>query len=290
MRYLNYGAGKDRYWTYRHMDIQIEDCVDCLQYLYPQYQYMFELDHSSGHNMERPDGLSTTKTVINLGWGGKQRKMRNTILTANDIGSITHTRSLKVGDTQSMVFLPTDLPPIFDPNVPQYDVSKDDSVTHKFNKAELKEKLEAIGINSDGNVKVLRQRAIEANLPLEETISKIIPGYVGKPKGAAQVACERGFIDLDGKLPSGDKFTLNGTSVKDGLTGVVTINKATSVISILKRCDDFRNEKTQLMYILDLLNVVLRLTPKYHPEIAGHGIKYVWGSSKLRFESNSIMR
>ena len=86
---------------------------------------MFDLDHSSGHNMERPDGLSTTPSVINLGWGGKQRKMRNTILTANDIGSITHTRSLKVGDTQSMLFIPTDLPPIFDPGAPQYDVLKD---------------------------------------------------------------------------------------------------------------------------------------------------------------------
>eukprot|EP00555_Chaetoceros_dichaeta_P003542 CAMPEP_0198253148 /NCGR_PEP_ID=MMETSP1447-20131203/3605_1 /TAXON_ID=420782 /ORGANISM="Chaetoceros dichaeta, Strain CCMP1751" /LENGTH=91 /DNA_ID=CAMNT_0043938691 /DNA_START=117 /DNA_END=392 /DNA_ORIENTATION=+ len=75
--------------------------------------------------------------------------------------------------------------------------------------------------------------------PLEETISKISPGYVGKPKGAAQVACKRGFIDLDGKLPSGDKRTLNGTSVKDGL-----------------------------------INVVLQLTPKCHPEIAGRGVEY----------------
>ena len=94
--------------------------------------------------------------------------------------------------------------------------------------------MEAIGIISDGNVKVLIERVIEANLPLKETISKLIPGYVGKPKGAAQVACKRGFIDLNGKLPNGDKRTLNGISVKNGLAGVVTINKETSVISMLK--------------------------------------------------------
>ena len=35
VRYLNYGSGKDGYWTYRHMDIKIEDCVDRLQYFYP---------------------------------------------------------------------------------------------------------------------------------------------------------------------------------------------------------------------------------------------------------------
>ena len=266
------------------MDIQIEDCIDCLRYFYPQYESMFEHNHGSGHNMERLDGLSTTPSVINMGWGGKQQKIRNTILTANDIGSITYTRSLKVGDTQSMVFLPTNLPPIFDPDVPQYDVAKEgESVTHKFNKAEIKKKLEVMGMNSDRNVKVLRERATEANLPLEETISKLIPGYVRKPKGAAQVACKRGFIDLYEKLPNGDKRTINGTSVKDRLTGVVIINKATSLISMLKQCGNFKNEKTQLMYILDLLNVVLLLMPKCHPEIAGRGIEYAWGYSKLRF-------
>lgn len=64
MRYLNYRTGKDVYWTYHHMDLQIEDCVDCLRYLFPQYTYMFELNHSSGYNMERPDGLSTTPSLI----------------------------------------------------------------------------------------------------------------------------------------------------------------------------------------------------------------------------------
>ena len=30
VRFLNYGTGKDGYWTYRHMVLQIEDCTDCL--------------------------------------------------------------------------------------------------------------------------------------------------------------------------------------------------------------------------------------------------------------------
>jgi len=60
VRYLDYGSRKDGYWTYRHMVVQIEDCSDCLRYLFPQFDYGIELDHSSGHNAERPDGLSTT--------------------------------------------------------------------------------------------------------------------------------------------------------------------------------------------------------------------------------------
>ena len=70
VRYLDYGSGKDGYWTYRHMIIQIEDCIDCLQLIYPQFDYEFELDHSSGHNSERVDGLSTSS--MNLGWGGNR--------------------------------------------------------------------------------------------------------------------------------------------------------------------------------------------------------------------------
>ena len=37
------------------------------------------------------------------------------------------------------------------------------------------------------------------------------------------------------------------------------------------------------MFILDLLNVTLTLTPKCHPEIAERGVEYCWGYAKLRF-------
>ena len=90
VRYLNYGSGKDGYWTYRHMVVKIDDCIDVFSRLYPQFECKFELDHSSGHNMERPDGLSTTSGIINMRWGGKQRKMRSTVLDEKDVGEIIH--------------------------------------------------------------------------------------------------------------------------------------------------------------------------------------------------------
>ena len=42
------------------MVIQIEDCLDYLAYIYPKFEYISELDYSSGHNVKRPDSLSTT--------------------------------------------------------------------------------------------------------------------------------------------------------------------------------------------------------------------------------------
>ena len=106
---------------------------------------------------------------------------------------------------------------------------------------------------------------------------------MNKPKGAAQIICERGFTDLEGKLPDGRKVSMNGTSSKDPVTSMVTIDKTTSALSILKRCSDFQNEQTQMMFICSLLLVKLLLTPKCHPEISGRGVEYAWGYSKLRF-------
>ena len=282
VRYLNYGQGKDGYWTYKHMVLQIEDCVDCMQFLYPHLDCRFELDHSSGHNAERIDGLSTTS--INLSWGGKQRKMRDSILSDNDIGLLKHARVLNVGETQSMVFTDTDLPPIFDPDAPKFDqLVPGTQVTRNLIAVELREALEEKGLNTDGKVGQLKQRATEANIPFSQTTGKTIPGYIGKAKGALQIAAERGFISLDGKLADGKKASMRGTSKKDLQTGVVTVDKTTSVVRVLKNCSDFKNEQTQLQYILTLLGVDLRLTPKCHPEIAGIGIEYAWGYAKLRF-------
>ena len=56
-KYLAYGSGKDGYRTYRHLIIQIEDCIDCIKMMYPQFNYELELDHLSGHSAEHNNGL-----------------------------------------------------------------------------------------------------------------------------------------------------------------------------------------------------------------------------------------
>ena len=78
-------------------------------------------------------------------------------------------------------------------------------------------------------------------------------------------------------MSDGRKLSMNGTSSRDHITGVVTIDKSTSVSRVLGQCDDFKNDKTQLMYILDLLGVQMILTLKFHPEIAERGVEYMWG-------------
>ena len=93
VRELEYGNGHDGYWSYEHMVCQIEDCIDALQHVYPQFDIIFFLDHSNGHDRLQPDGLSLSK--INIRFGGKQPKMRDTLLTASEFGPF-HTPSFKL--------------------------------------------------------------------------------------------------------------------------------------------------------------------------------------------------
>ena len=78
-----------------------------------------------------------------------------------------------------------------------------------------------------------------ADIPITKTKGIVEEDFMGKPKGAAQILIERGFLNLEGKLSDGRACTMKGASCKDDLTGVITIDKATSVISMLKGYTDF---------------------------------------------------
>jgi hypothetical protein len=100
---FEYGASDSAkgYWCYEWMHLQLEDCVDVIQALYLQFDFVFMVNHSCGHDRKRPDGLSANE--IRKGFGGAQAKMRSTkILHEEQLGS--YDRLLAVNDTQIMVF------------------------------------------------------------------------------------------------------------------------------------------------------------------------------------------
>ncbi len=73
---FEYGASAEGYWVYEHMVLQLEDCVDCLTVLFPDYEFLFLLDHSCGHDRQREDGLNVEN--MNKSYGGNKPKMRDT--------------------------------------------------------------------------------------------------------------------------------------------------------------------------------------------------------------------
>lgn len=72
-RCIEYVNNKEGYWNYNHMVLQMEDCVQVLKHLYPQFEYVFIFDHLNGHNRMKPNGLNLNK--ISVCYGGKQPTM-----------------------------------------------------------------------------------------------------------------------------------------------------------------------------------------------------------------------
>ncbi len=105
-------------------------------------------------------------------------------------------------------------------------------------------------------------------IAIVERKPKLIPGYVGKPKGSKQILYKHGFIDENG-------LDVDGNPVN-----------ATRALEILATCEDFKNEKTKLEHIVEKLGNSVHLTPIFHPEISGRGIEFAWGYSKFRFRKD----
>jgi hypothetical protein len=74
VKYLYIGANNEGYWNRYHMSLQFEDVVDCLQVLYPEFNFLFLFDHSQGHGQKRDGALSTM--LMSKSFGGAQQIMK----------------------------------------------------------------------------------------------------------------------------------------------------------------------------------------------------------------------
>ena len=68
IKYFEFGMDNEGYWGCSHMVTQLEDCVDCVKVMYPQFDFIFLFDHSSGHSKKRIGGLDASS--MNKEFGG----------------------------------------------------------------------------------------------------------------------------------------------------------------------------------------------------------------------------
>ena len=263
VRFLDYGKNKEGYWDAAMMETQVSDIMDVFEHLYPNHQLLLKIDWSSGHSKMKEDGLHADN--MNAKYGGKQSKLRPSVLTEGCVGTapavakwVEHgvqtvrDMRLKVGDTQVFVFQPSDPPPFNCPTAPRHDTHN----TAKPNK-----------------LVTPRKKKGQAQPEPAQTVPNIIEGYVGKAKGTAQILWERGLYDARMKLDA-------PTIIKDAVGHVVTIP---SMRQVLSACPDFLNEKTSMQELVESRGHILCMTPKYHPELAGVGIEFSWGRAKYMF-------
>ena len=90
IRYLKYGSGekKEGWWDWDKFKVQVTDFLDCFDVLYPEMQLQMEIDWSSGH-AKFPDGALNANPMA-VGFGGKQPKLRATLLTEGCVNADTH--------------------------------------------------------------------------------------------------------------------------------------------------------------------------------------------------------
>ena len=83
LRLLEFGANKDGYWNGSHFNIQVENMIDCLEVMYPDFDHIILADQSSGHTRKRIGGCDITK--MNTGYGGVQPPITNSVVCVKRI-------------------------------------------------------------------------------------------------------------------------------------------------------------------------------------------------------------
>jgi hypothetical protein len=277
---FEYGANNEGYWSYDHMVLQLEDCVDCLNVLAPDFDILFLFDHSCGHDRQREDGLNVEN--MSKSFGGKQAYLRNSLIKEVDGYLGPYPRILNPGDVQSMVFTTTDSGPFWLSAKEKEDQKHDQviqgkTVKRRLKKEELVRKLAEVGVTATGNYTAIQKLAVEKNIPLvEENLPKIKLGWMGKQKGILQVLWERGFID-EANI---NQYTMDGRKDAFGVH-----QPQTSLKHLLSSCTDFEEEESLLQSMGRRMGVLVDRTPKCHCELAGEGIEYSWGCSKNYYRS-----
>jgi hypothetical protein len=139
-REFEYVQNADSYWTYQHMVLLLEDCVDILNVKYPQYDFLFLFDHSCGHERQREDGFNVEKMSKSFR-GRAQRKMRETTIKKSQGYLGPHSLKLQIGGTESMVFSPLETGPFWMTEAKREETCHDrifeEEKTREFTKEEL---------------------------------------------------------------------------------------------------------------------------------------------------------
>lgn len=270
------GNNNDGWWNYQQMCLQIEDVVDVLTCAYPHDEHVLLFDHSSCHDKKLEDGLSATS--MNTGYGGSQPTMRKSKLTEGCVGM--HSPIYSVGEEQSMVFDVDDWKtgPFWLTDEEKQRKMRDRQSTEPKKKSRtvlLNEfRTKSIQVpNQKFTIEQLRRFAEDNGVSIFGQGTVTEKGWFRQPKGLKQVLYERGLLD-----PSKNYTKYGRKDADDNLI------PGTSLVQILAACPDFANERSFIEHLGDLLGVVVKSTPKYHAELAGEGIEYMWAVIKNWFK------
>ena len=76
------GLNEEGFWTYQYTVMQLEDCIDCVRVLLPEFDHVFLFDSLSSHQKKREQGLDAS--AMNNGYGGAQPQMWDTTIESTE--------------------------------------------------------------------------------------------------------------------------------------------------------------------------------------------------------------
>jgi hypothetical protein len=209
--------------------------------------------------------------------------MRETKMIEGCLGEFPHPL-LELGSMQSLVYKSTDEGPYYlspsDQLKRKEDSATEKSKTRALKKDELFLKLEEKDIPFAKRfiAKEELQRMCTSNgIETEVTENVIQSGWNGKAKGLRQILWERGLLDPN------LKYTKQGPTDEDG-----NVDCSRSLTCLMAACPDFKDELNALQHLGDRLGVVVLSTPKYHAELAGEGVEYIWALCKNWFKRQPL--
>ena len=291
VQYFDVGMHNEGYWNYHRMALQNEDVFDVLSVVFPNCDFVLLMDQSSGHGKRRQGGLDANN--MNMFWGGKKEKMRETMVPENGPHPHTHPKD----EPQCMQCKATDPGPFYlsaQKRIERkYPVDTGERRIRDKTNTELLVELRQKQFEIKGHYKrpELERIATQWNIPLQIEEKVILPGWVGQNKGLLQVLYERGFV----KEEEWKRYRLDcKDSQKDENGNVLEQFKPYLLRHLMAECTDFKEELSAMELLFEKLSekgecrIELLTSPKYHCEIAGEGIEFAWGLLKKLYRSISL--
>jgi hypothetical protein len=288
LAFFRTGVQHEGYWNSSHAKLQLEDVVDALTTIFPQFDLVFLFDQSSGHTKMRIDSLHMRN--MNVSHGGSVGKMHDTIIL--EVGP--HPRILNVNDKQVMYFVDEDDGPFW--TTPAQRVATKHDRQLGTAKSRAKTKIELLKDLRQSGYDTTKQRYLkedllalcgQRNLPTTVEEQGVKEGWLGKPKGMLQILWERGWIDSSKVVSARSmRYSKDGKKEDFGEDGKLKEASQQYALSyLLSHCTDFKEEKSDLEHLATELSgreatISILFTPKYHCELAGEGIEYCWGAAK----------
>lgn len=302
VKFVEFGANSEGWWTGANMHLLVEDIGDCTSVLYPGIEQILFVDWSQGHARKRLDGLKVSE--MNKNYGGAREIFHDSSISSGSFGDFENVGMLiKPADGAAVIqrffFVEGDEGPCWMSPAERLRSKEGYEVEGEVRKIYLKKdalkaRLQAdlpsgtipAGFHSRSHPKLV-ELAKERSINHWDEVPKVQPGWLGAPKGLLQVCYERGLVD--GVTYTGrnlwKQYSVKGKKDAEGNTIV-----GSSLTELLDNCDDFKNEMTMLQYIGTKCGITVTMSPKCHCEIAGESIETIWGIGKMRFRRIPLSR